>query len=138
MASEIERAPGFACLRWRKRQILFGLCIGAVLLSATLRTAPLQEIAAALAPLDRPWAATAVACYALDLALRTVRWRILLATAAPASLGLIARALVIGYGLNILLPARLGELARIEHLKFCCGSRRSRTLPSLLLERSFD
>jgi glycosyltransferase 2 family protein len=138
MASASAGVTSLASSRWRKQQIVVGLGIGAVLLTATLRHVPISEIAAALKRLDLAWAAAALACYAVDLALRAIRWRILLGPAGPGAPGLLARALVIGYGLNILLPARLGELARIEYLKVRCGTKRSGTLPSILLERSLD
>ena len=82
----------------------------------------------------RPWWLLA---YAADLALRVIRWRFLFAKMARISIATFARALLVGYGFNILLRARLGELARIEYIKLR-NECRSIAIPTILLERAMD
>ena len=48
------------------------------------------------------------------------------------------RSLLVGYGVNTLLPARLGELFRAEFFKRSYGVTRSVGLASVALERLLD
>ncbi len=123
---------------WKWQQALIGIVVGAALLAVTAERAPLSAIAGSLGALDAGWAGLALIAYALDLALRVIRWRLLFAKVAPLPVATFARALLVGYGLNILLPARLGELARIEYLKLRTQTRRSAAIPSILVERAMD
>ncbi|MCI0430609.1 MAG: flippase-like domain-containing protein [Rhodospirillales bacterium] len=123
---------------WRWRQALVGIAIGAALFALTTQRAPIGAIAESLRALDFSWAALALLAYAADLGLRVIRWRLLFAKVAPLPVATFARALLVGYGLNILLPARLGELARIEYLKLRTETRRSTAIPGILVERAMD
>jgi glycosyltransferase 2 family protein len=133
--ADASTSPGFS---WSWQQALIGVAVGAAFLALTMQRAPLDAIAAALRRLDPIWAALALLAYAVDLALRVIRWRLLFAKAAPLPVAAFARALLVGYGLNILLPARLGELARIEYLKLRTETRRSAAVPAILVERAMD
>ena len=59
--------------------------------------------------------------------LRALRWRCLLAHLVKLSYGTFARVTVIGHGMNLLLPARLGELFRMETFKRKYGVARAWT-----------
>jgi uncharacterized membrane protein YbhN (UPF0104 family) len=123
---------------WRWQQALLGLAIGAALLGLTAQRASVGAILDSLADLSAGWAGLALIAYAVDLALRVLRWRLLFSKVAPLPVPTFARALLVGYGLNILLPARLGELARIEYLKLRTETRRSAAIPAVLVERAMD
>jgi glycosyltransferase 2 family protein len=123
---------------WRWQQALIGILIGGVLLGLTAERASLGAILQSLGALDAGWAMLALLAYAVDLALRVMRWRLLFSKVAPLPVATFARALLVGYGLNILLPARLGELARIEYLKLRTETRRSAAIPAILVERAMD
>jgi glycosyltransferase 2 family protein len=123
---------------WRWQQALLGLAIGAALMGLTAQRASVGAILDSLARLHAGWAALAFIAYAVDLGLRVLRWRLLFSKVAPLPLQTFARALLVGYGLNILLPARLGELARIEYLKLRTETRRSAAIPAVLVERAMD
>lgn len=123
---------------WRWQQGLIGLAVGAALLALTMERAPMGAILASLRAPDPSWASLALLAYAADLGLRVIRWRLLSAKVAPLPAVTFARALLVGYGLNILLPARLGELARIEYLKLRTETRRSVAIPVILVERAMD
>jgi glycosyltransferase 2 family protein len=123
---------------WRWQQALLGMAIGAALLALTAERASVGAILDSLAGLHAGWAGLALIAYAVDLGLRVLRWRLLFSRVAPLPIQTFARALLVGYGLNILLPARLGELARIEYLKLRTETRRSAAIPAVLVERAMD
>ncbi|MGC8634290.1 MAG: lysylphosphatidylglycerol synthase transmembrane domain-containing protein [Candidatus Limnocylindrales bacterium] len=76
--------------------------------------------------------------FAVDLSLRTVRWRILLAREPRPGYRGTFTYLVIGYLANNILPARLGELVRAHLLGTREGVGRSRALGSIAMERALD
>lgn len=137
--SEPTAGEGFSFRSaWRWQQALIGLAIGAALLALTAERVSTEAILRSLRAMDALWAALALIAYAVDLALRVIRWRMLFTKVAPLPVATFARALLVGYGLNILLPARLGELARIEYLKLRTETRRSAAIPAVLVERAMD
>jgi uncharacterized membrane protein YbhN (UPF0104 family) len=139
MAEQTDPEAGAVkAFAWRWQQALIGLAVGVALLALTMRRAPIGDILASLRAIDFGWAAMALLAYAVDLGIRVIRWRILFLKVAPLPVATFARALIVGYGLNILLPARLGELARIEYLKLHAQTRRSAAVPAILIERAMD
>ena len=76
--------------------------------------------------------------YAAGLSLRAWRWQIILRPLAAVPYSDVARALLVGYGLNAILPLRLGELFRAEFLKTSGGLDRVWALTSIIIERLFD
>jgi uncharacterized protein (TIRG00374 family) len=76
--------------------------------------------------------------FSVDLSLRTVRWRILLAREPRPGYRGTFTYLVIGYLANNILPARLGELVRAHLLGTREGVGRSRALGSIAMERALD
>ncbi|HVG81521.1 MAG TPA: lysylphosphatidylglycerol synthase transmembrane domain-containing protein [Methylomirabilota bacterium] len=139
MSDNQAHPPAFALrAAWRWQQALIGVVIGAALLALTAERASFGAMLEPLRRMDAGWAALALIAYGLDLGLRVIRWRLLFVKVAPLPLATFARALIVGYGLNILLPARLGELARIEYLKLKTETRRSAAIPAILVERAMD
>ncbi|MFN9298640.1 MAG: lysylphosphatidylglycerol synthase transmembrane domain-containing protein [Acidobacteriota bacterium] len=88
---------------------------------------------AKLAPLG--WAGL-LSCVALWL--RSVRWRVLLNSGAELQLGTVFWANALGYLGNNVLPARMGELMRVEALKRRHEISRSYLLATALIERVMD
>jgi uncharacterized protein (TIRG00374 family) len=76
--------------------------------------------------------------YAVNLALRAWRWQVILRPVAAIPYPTAARALLVGYGLNAIMPARLGELFRAEFFKKTYGLSRVWGLTSIVIERLFD
>jgi glycosyltransferase 2 family protein len=118
---------------------LLGLAVGLLLLWLALRDAD-PEALASLARRVRPeWIALALALYAVDLLARMVRWHLLLRQLAP---GVAPRAvgetLLVGYAVNNLLPARLGELFRADYARRVLGVPRMAALGSIVVERGLD
>jgi len=83
--------------------------------------------------------ALAAAVLLLEFVLRATRWRILLRPIHPgAGFGDLFRATVIGMAINILLPARAGEVARPLVAVRRTGAPLAATVTTTVLERVFD
>mgnify|MGYP001259794689 FL=1 len=77
--------------------------------------------------------------YFLSLFLRTYRWKILLKkNVSTIKFKSLLNVVISGYMFNNLLPARLGELARIYHLSLLKKINKSFVLGSILAERVTD
>ena len=99
---------------------------------------PKDAVGASLATADPIWIGAAMLVYAAGLSLRAWRWQIILRPVAAIPYPDVARALLVGYGLNAILPLRLGELFRAEFLKTSVGLDRVWALTSIVVERLFD
>jgi glycosyltransferase 2 family protein len=80
----------------------------------------------------------ALAVYFFGVWLRAVRWRYLLLPLKPVSSGRLFPVVVIGYMVNDILPARIGELARAYLIGEREGLSKSATLATIVVERVFD
>jgi uncharacterized protein (TIRG00374 family) len=98
----------------------------------------LHETAKALAAADRDWIVLGMTAYATNLAIRAARWRLILRQVAEVRFRPILSALIVGYGVNTILPARLGELFRVEYCKQRYRLSRVWVLVSVVIERLLD
>src|SRR5262249_26040659 len=80
----------------------------------------------------------AMATFLLALLLRSLRWQVLLKTFGPARYGRVFFVLIVGYAVNNLLPARLGELFRAGLAKSEFGIAGSAALGTIAIERTMD
>jgi uncharacterized protein (TIRG00374 family) len=119
-------------------QITAGLGCTFFFLALALSHVPKDAIGASLATANPIWIGAAMLVYAADLSLRAWRWQIILRPVAALPYPDVARALLVGYGLNAILPLRLGELFRAEFLKTSVGLDRVWALTSIVVERLFD
>ena len=119
-------------------QIVVGLACTLFFLALALYRVPLEAVGATIASANPICIAAAMSVYAVNLSLRAWRWQIILRPVATIRYSTVARALVVGYGLNAIMPARLGELFRAELLKKDLGLSRTSTLSSIVVERLFD
>lgn len=120
-----------------------GCVMGLLLLSYSLSLAPSGQIAEIASSLKPQYLVISLGLYVTDLALRGLRWNmILLETTSYSNMRLrlryTLRALFVGYAFNNILPARLGELFRADFLKRQTGIRRTDGLASIVIERSCD
>jgi glycosyltransferase 2 family protein len=115
-----------------------GLACAFFFLALAFHRAPLATVDAILAHTDPLWIVAALCAYAIDLALRAWRWQIILRSVAAVSYATVLRVLLVGYGLNTIMPARLGELFRAEFFKKSYGLPRVPVLTSIVVERLFD
>lgn len=79
-----------------------------------------------------------LAVYITGMFLRTYRWQLLISQREDLSKRLIFKALAIGYMVNNILPAKIGELARMEYLKRKKNIGRSFLLGTIFIERLID
>lgn len=80
----------------------------------------------------------AFSVYSVNIALRTIRWPLLIDCSLNIPRARAANALLIGYALNVLLPARLGEVYRAHHFGRRNGLSRTKILMSIVIERLLD
>ncbi|MGK2965872.1 MAG: lysylphosphatidylglycerol synthase transmembrane domain-containing protein [Tepidiformaceae bacterium] len=120
------------------RRFIIGLVVSglsvALLYFATdwSRTLPVLKRAEAL-PI-----ALAVLCLLASLAAKTVRWRLLLPASADVTMPRLSRIMYISFLLNNVLPARVGDVARVAMTSRQPGVRVGHVVSSLLTERVAD
>jgi len=122
----------------RVAQIITGLVCTIFFLALALYRVQLGSVGSALAHANPAWIGAAIVAYAVNLSLRTRRWQIILQPVAAIPYRVVGRALLVGYGLNTIMPARLGELFRAEFFKRSFGLSRVCALTSIVIERLFD
>src|SRR5690348_6937686 len=119
-------------------QVAVGLACTLFFLALALYRVQLEAVRAALASAEPAWIGAAILVYAANLALRAWRWQVILRPVATIPYATVGRALLVGYGLNAVMPARLGELFRAEFFKKTYGLSRVWGLTSIVIERLFD
>ncbi|HLH22010.1 MAG TPA: lysylphosphatidylglycerol synthase transmembrane domain-containing protein [Chloroflexota bacterium] len=126
----------------KKKRVWLGLAVSLVCLWLVFRSLDPAALAAALARANFLYVLPAVAVYFVGVWLRSVRWKLLLGPALRGSrspsTGRLFRVLVIGFTVNNLLPARLGELARAYLLWRGERVEPGATLATIVLERVLD
>lgn len=134
-ASTVE-APTSGGFRWRW---IVGVVVSIFFLWVAFRqVSDVGHVADALGRASYVWLLPAVALYLAGLCVRTVRWRILLLPIAPLPVRSLFGVLSIGFLVNNVLPARLGEIARAVLVGRRHGVSRSAALATVVVERIFD
>ena len=116
-----------------------GTLVSALFLWLVLRSVPLDAIVTALGTTRPGPVALATLLMAPAVLIRGERWRVLTdpaGTVVPRSIA--ERTTLAGLTLNIVLPARLGELARVLLLHRLCGVSRMLGLAATAAERVLD
>ena len=119
---------------------LLGVAISAGLLVFILRGVDLAQVRQYLARAHPGPLALAVVLATLTFPIRTIRWRLLLRTAAGRPLPIVPawHATAIGFMANNLLPFRAGELIRPFAITRLAAARFTSALSSIAVERIFD
>ena len=122
--------------RWKT---LIGIVITIALLAWVLRDVSAAEVWHELREADLVWLGLAVVLATLSMVLRAMRWRILLDPVEPntrfdSRFG----AVCIGFAVNNLLPARLGEITRAFAISRTEPVPLSASIASLVVERILD
>jgi uncharacterized protein (TIRG00374 family) len=125
-------------LRSRPLHIVIGLLFALLFLALSLHRASFESIGSALAHAGPVWLTAAIIMYGMNLLLRAFRWQMILRPAAEVPFPAVARVLVAGYGMNTIMPARLGELFRADFLKHSIGLSRTAGFATIIIERLFD
>ena len=119
-------------------RLLAGIGISVVFVAATVSRVDLAEVADAFRRVDFRVVLITVPLIFVELVLRGLRWRGLLAPMAPVTLGRSVAYLAIGYFANSILPARLGDLARAYLAGQSFGISRLGVLGTVVVERLSD
>lgn len=123
----------------RQTRALLGFAIGGAFLYLALRHANPADIGKILKSARVGWLLLAVMVYWLELGARVIRWRALLShTGSAVGLGNTASAFITGYAANNVLPAKLGELVRVDLISRLSGVSRMAALGTVVIERIFD
>lgn len=126
-------------MRGHRVKTILGLLITVALLAWVLRDVSPAEIAAELRDARPGWLALAVVLATFSFALRAWRWRVLLEPGHPGTeLGTRFGAVCIGFAVNNLLPARLGEFTRAYVFSRTAAVPLSASIASLVVERILD
>ena len=115
-----------------------GLIMTAICGALLLRLIDWSTTGAVLESANPKYIAFAVTCLVLSLAAKTVRWRLLLPSGSDVSTSRLYRILHISFLLNNVLPARLGDVARVAMTSRQPGVRLGHVLSSMLTERLTD
>lgn len=125
------------------RRGLIWLCVGlassAAFMALALSRLHWSGVRGALAhAAPWPWLPLAVLCYLAGHVVRGARCRTLVAPEARLTLSVATNVVVLGYAVNNILPARLGEVARAAMLAERTGLPLAHTLTITFLERLLD
>jgi uncharacterized protein (TIRG00374 family) len=115
-----------------------GSLVSLVALAVVLRSVDLGRTVDVLVRAAPAWIAVAVAFIVVDVLVRAVRWRGLLAPVRDVAFRPVLGYLLVGYLANNVLPARLGELVRSHYLGDREGISRTTTLGTVVVERVVD
>jgi glycosyltransferase 2 family protein len=115
-----------------------GLAIGAFFLWLVFRQTSWEKVETILSQAEIGWLLAAIGLYATNMFFRVVRWRILLSDIKALSFRSVGTALIIGYAMNNILPARLGELFRANFAGRRYQISRAAIAGSIVVERVMD
>jgi len=117
---------------------LVGLALTVIFLVLALQRVDLPGFVDELRHVNYLWLIPSALCTLLGYVLRTVRWRVILSSAARAPLTTLFPVLIMGFATNNLLPGRLGEFWRAYLLGRKQNVRKTLALASVVVERVFD
>ena len=118
--------------------LILGTAISLVTLYLAFRNVPLQDLIAYLWSINYLWVIPSVLVSLSTYALRTVRWQFILASSYRVGFWQAFSPMVIGFMMNCILPARVGEVARPLVLQKQQGVPFSAGLATVAVERVFD
>jgi glycosyltransferase 2 family protein len=134
----MARIMGERALVKRAALGVVGVGLGGFFFWLALRNISRGDIESALGQLTYGWLATGILIYMASIALRCLRWGILLRASGAVRWRHVAEALIIGYAANYLLPARLGELFRADYARRLFSMSRFTSLGTIVVERMCD
>ncbi len=124
---------------WRRLMVaLLGLAVGSVCFWLAARNVDFNEARRSFGSSDWRWIVSGIVLFGIDLLLRTLRWRVIISHHSDVEYVRLARGLVVGYAVNIILPARLGEFFRADYTARLINIGRPGILASIFIERLLD
>jgi uncharacterized protein (TIRG00374 family) len=122
----------------RRSQAVAGFALAAFFAWLFLRQADLQQVLQALRDASLPLVLVTLVINLFTSVLRSWRWRYLLAPIAPVAFRPLLECTLMGWTVSVLLPGRLGEIARPVLLSRRTEVKASAAIGSVVLERIFD
>jgi glycosyltransferase 2 family protein len=123
---------------WRRPLVWIGFALSALAIATFIWRFDLRQLGASLRQL-RWWAPLGAAgFFVCSLVVRGLRWRALITPLARPPAGQVRDVLIIGFMVNLLLPARAGELTRALLLARLAGVSRRASLATIGIERLLD
>jgi uncharacterized protein (TIRG00374 family) len=117
--------------------MLAGTGLGVGLIVFLLHSVDLDQLGNDFSRADYVWLLPAAVAFLVNLLLKVPRWALLFGEGAPDADTLFG-AINVGYAVNSLLPARLGDLVRAYWVRERTGIGMVRTLSTIALERVAD
>ncbi len=115
-----------------------GIIVSIVMLAWLAATYDLEDLIEPLQTVNYVYFLPIAGLVILNFAVRAYRWRSLFLGSAPRSMIKVFRAMMVGYLFNNLMPARAGDLVRVYQLSRDEGLSNSKTLATLVAERTGD
>jgi glycosyltransferase 2 family protein len=132
--AKLNSAAGIA----RAGVAILAIGFGAVLFWLSARHTNAADIREIATSANYSWIALGIMLFGVALGLRMARWRHIIGHQEVIEFFTVARGMMAGYALNILLPARLGELFRADYTSRLSGVDRGTLLASVFVERVID
>ena len=118
--------------------VWLGFIISALAIVTFVMVFDLQQVLHSLMAVSWLHVLAAALVFGAAFILRSLRWKLLLTPLAPLPFAKVRDVLVIGYMVNLLLPARMGEVARALALWQVTGISRRGALTTIGLARMMD
>jgi uncharacterized protein (TIRG00374 family) len=122
----------------RRLLVWSGLLLSLVFGYLAFRDVDLGELGDALGDANYAYLLPALVALAAGVAVRAWRWQLLFEHGRRPAFGPVLNALLISYLFNTILPARPGEVARVQVLGTRTGISRAEVLATVVLERVYD
>ena len=118
--------------------LMGGICVSAGALYIAFQRVPLGDISTYLKSIDYLWIIPAVLFVYAAFLLRVIRWRMIIGVSSTLTFMQAYHPLMMGFMINCVLPARLGELVRPALLKKNHAVPFSTGIATVAAERLFD
>ncbi len=118
--------------------LVIGTAISAAALYFAFRNVPFSELIQYFKTINYFWMLVSLLIVVISFLVRVLRWQVILRTSAKISFWRAYHPMMIGFMLNCILPARVGELARPAILHQKDGVPFTTGLATVATERLFD
>jgi hypothetical protein len=121
-----------------KRKAIIGTIISLVFIYLALRKVDYSELWAVVSGCKWEWLIPNIILVVGVMWVRAWRWQLILKPVGDVSFSRVYSSTMIGFMVNNVLPARLGEIARAVSLGIKANLSRSATLATIIVERIYD
>lgn len=121
-----------------KRKAIIGTIISIVFIYLALRKVDYSELWAVVSGCKWEWLIPNIILVVGVMWVRAWRWQLILKPVGDVAFSRVYSSTMIGFMVNNVLPARLGEIARAVSLGIKANLSRSATLATIIVERIYD